>query len=162
MDDQPTPPQSAQDEPTQAVAIKPAAPLKKSRKEPPAKSRLSKKMRQALELWISGAFPTQRALALHCNIDETWISKVLARDDITAFILARTRQKIAHHAPVARQVLADVLMQTESQSARKDAATYMLGVSGIAPPRGPGITINNNVAVGYDIEPFKGKTIDDV
>lgn len=145
----PIPPQSAQDSPTQAVAIIPTKAPRKKQALVPVKSRLSKKTRLAIELWIGGAFPTQRALAEHCNISEAWLCKVLNREEITAFILSRTRQRIAQDVPVMRSRLMQLLEQDDNRGVAKDAVMYGLGTAGIAPARGPGIQIN--IASGLDI-----------
>ena len=124
-------------------------PARKVRKEPPAKSRLSRKMRQAIELWISGTFKTQKELCNHVNMSEAWFSRVVGRDDVTALIIARTRQRMAQSVPVAQSRLEQLLAQDDNRGVAKDAVLYTLGTVGIAPARGPGIQIN--IATGLDI-----------
>jgi hypothetical protein len=146
----------AMDSSSRAIATTPSQ--RKPKRPPPNKSRLSPKMRQAIELWVSGAFLTKRALAEHCGISECWLYRVFERDDVISLILERTRQRIAMDVPVARARLMQLLAQDDNRGVAKDAVLYALGVSGIIPPRdGRGTQVNVNIQPAGYIVRLKGR-----
>jgi hypothetical protein len=119
----------------------------------PTKHRISRKVMQAIELLATGECKTQKAAAARVNITPEWLCKQLAREQVTAVMRERMTRGISVAGLRAATRMAE-LIDAESEKVSHSAAAFILGVEGLAPKQGGGITINNNnvQAAGYVIK----------
>lgn len=113
--------------------------------------RISKRVRQAIDLIATGAVTTQRAAAQRVGISETHLSRVLKQPHGRAFLTQKARGIITVAQIRAATRLAE-LIDAESEHVSLQASTHTLRIEGIAPPEaGHSVTINNSITPGYVI-----------
>jgi hypothetical protein len=113
--------------------------------------RISKQVRRAIELLLSGACSTQTAAAERVGISREHLSRQLSRDHVQVFIAREVRRRIGSASmPAAARMVA--LLHATSEHVSLDAARTILALNGIqAPQTGHSINIRNDVQVGYTI-----------
>jgi hypothetical protein len=123
----------------------------KSEQKTDATPRIPRRIREAINLLITGRAATQRAAAKQVGLSEQHLSRMLHRPQIQAFLASETRKSIASaQAPAAGTLIG--LLQADSEHVRKDVAIHVLKVAGISPPEGPVISNNTLLISGYAID----------
>lgn len=124
-----------------------------SSKQPakPKQRRISPAVKQALDLLFSGECKTQKAAAERVGISPEYLSRQLAQDHVNAYFRRKADREIRALLPSAVAVKAAIL-DKGSEKYQNEVASEIMAIGGIAAPKQPGLTINNNVAVaGYVI-----------
>jgi hypothetical protein len=116
-------------------------------KRRPLKPRLLK----AVKDFAEGKIRSKAALAAMYKISPRTIARTFARPDVQELIISKAREHLAAGTARASARMVE-LIDSQSEASSIDAAKYVLGTSNIRPPAASPVVINNNVAVGYDID----------
>jgi hypothetical protein len=122
-------------------------------KAPAKPLKLSRKMREAIELYSSGECRTWRAAAVRVGLSQEHVSRTIARPEVRAFLRERAARVISGALPRAAARLVE-LVDDGSAKVSLDAAKHVLGIDGLRPPAatsGPVVSINMD-APGYLID----------
>lgn len=119
---------------------------------PPAKPRkIAPRMRQVIELLLSGACRTQKAAAERVGIDATHVSKELRKPHIQAFIARETRGSIgAAQLPAAATLVR--LLDANSEHVAAQVAERLLAINGIKPDDTSRVAVSVDIRAGYVID----------
>jgi hypothetical protein len=146
---------------TEIATTSPSAAQKPPKPDKPL--RISKALRQALNLLASGECKTQKAAAERAGLSEQHMSRMLNRAEIQVFIAQRARKTIAQGVLRASARVIE-LVDASSEHVSLDASKHILAIEGIKPvEQGTNINITNNIAPGYVIDmrdPRDAATID--
>lgn len=115
------------------------------------KDRISKRLRQALDLIASGECKTKKAAAERVGMAPESLSRAFAKDHVQAFIAQKARQTIAAGTLRASARVLE-LVDASSEHVSLDASKYALAVQGIRPPSDTQVAVNVGVSVGYVID----------
>lgn len=130
-----------------AIAQPQPAPIApKSVREP----RISKRLRQAIDLLAKGRSLTQKAAAEACGLTAEHLSRSLRKDHVRAFLTRRTRETIAVGALRAGERVVE-LIDSGSEHVSLDASKHILAIEGIRPPADAQAVVNVNISPGYVI-----------
>jgi hypothetical protein len=115
------------------------------------KPRITALVREACELIATGQVKTITGAAEVLNCSREHLSKQLNRSHVQDYLAREAKRKISASVYRAAHVKIDLLDAT-SEKVRSEVASEIMAIGGIAAPKNPGLTINNNVAVaGYVI-----------
>jgi hypothetical protein len=133
----------------------------------PAKARVvSRRVRHAIDLIISGEAKTQKAAAEKAGLTRERFCRALKESHVIEYLDGQTRVLLAQSRAPAAATLMTLLEQAKSEHVRKDVAVTLLGYSGIhaTGDRGPLVSIGFGAAPGYlirlaakDAEVFEGE-----
>jgi len=115
------------------------------------KPKLSKKLREAINLLATGECKTQKAAAERVGMSYQWLSLQLGRDEVRAVLRERATRSISTAMPRAAERIIE-LMDSASDKVSLSAASHLLGIEGIKPAApNHSVNISNNVTVsaGY-------------
>jgi hypothetical protein len=136
--------------------VRPMNELATIEREPkPAKTRVvSRRVRHAIDLIISGEAKTQKAAAEKAGLTRERFCRALKESHVIEYLDQQTRVLLAQSRAPAAATLMTLLEQARSEHVRKDVAVTLLGYSGIhaTGDRGPLVSIGIGVAPGYIID----------
>ena len=113
--------------------------------------RLSKPIREAINLIATGAVKTQRAAAERVGLSEVHLSRMLNRSDIRVFLAQEMRRTIATAGIRASHRIAE-LIDASSEHVSLDAAKHVLGIEGIKPAADAQVSVAIDVKAGFVID----------
>lgn len=113
--------------------------------------RIPAKVRRAIKLIATGECTTTKAAAERVGMHPDWLRRVLAMPHVGTFI-ARTARETIGAAQLRASARMVELIDADSEHVSADMSKHVSAINGLAPPTGPGITINNTVSAGYVIE----------
>jgi hypothetical protein len=121
----------------------PAVPL------PP--KRISKKVRAAIDLMVSGDCKKICDAAEKVGLARESLSRALS----TPHVAEHLRQKVLRHLAIAAARAGAVkgeLLDSDSEIVRDRASSFILGLAGIQPASTPSISLNLEIKAGYVID----------
>lgn len=115
--------------------------------------RLSPKIEQAIELLESGECETQKAAAARVGVSDTYLCRVLAREQVQVFIAQRRARNIAMGSLRASRRFVQ-LVGAESEHVAAKVSERLLEQSGDlrTASNGSQVSVNVGVSVGYVID----------
>lgn len=130
-----------------ALAIEPEQKAAKTRT-------VSRRVRHAIDLMISGQAKTQKAAAEKAGLTRERFCRALKERHVIEYLDDQTRVLLAQSRAPAAATLMTLLEQAKSEHVRKDVATTLLGINGIhaTGDRGPIVSIGIAGAAGYVID----------
>lgn len=119
--------------------------------DPGRRVRIPPKIAKAVRLLLTGECKTQKAAAERVGMNATYLSEVLTKPKIQAFIARETRRNIQHGAMRASARLVE-LVDAASEHVSLDASKHVLAIEGIRPPDQGQVSVSVGVSVGYVID----------
>jgi hypothetical protein len=116
-----------------------------------AQKRISKKVRAAIGLMVSGECKKIIEAAEKVGLARESLSRALS----TPHVAEHLRQKVLRHLAIAAARAGAVkgeLLDSDSEIVRDRASTFVLGLAGIAPASTPSISVNLEIKAGYVID----------
>jgi hypothetical protein len=113
--------------------------------------RISKKVRAAINLMISGETKTIKDAAEKVGLARESLSRALS----TPHVAEHLRQKVVRHLAIAGMragATKTELLDSDSEIVRDRASTFILGLAGIAPAATPSVSLNLEIKAGYVID----------
>jgi DNA-binding Lrp family transcriptional regulator len=118
---------------------------------PVKEQRISKRMRQVVELLVSGACQTQKAAAERLGLHPDYVCRELKKPQVQVFIERSARQNIAQGTMRASARLLQ-LVDASSEHVSLDASKYTLAIAGIKPTADAQVSVNIDIKAGYVID----------
>jgi hypothetical protein len=118
---------------------------------PDAPKRISKKVRAAIDLMVTGDCKKIIEAAAKVGLARESLSRALS----TPHVAEHLRQKVLRHLAIAAARAGAVkgeLLDSDSEITRDRASTFVLGLAGIAPASTPSVSLNIEVKAGYVID----------
>lgn len=115
------------------------------------KPRISKKIKHAIDLLLSGECKTQKAAAIRANLTPDHFSRTLNKPHVREFVAQKVRKNIADLSIRASSRLME-LMESSSDQVSKDVALKVLAIEGIREPERHKTQVNVNITPGYIID----------
>jgi hypothetical protein len=138
--------------------------------KPAKEPRIGKKIRQAIDLMLSGECRTQKAVCERLGLSESYLSRSLKKDNVGVFITRATAKTIATGKLAASSTVLRLVQSARSEHVQLQASEFILGLNGYhANPTSPGVNINigGGPGPGYiimlankDAEVFEGEISD--
>lgn len=117
--------------------------------------RISKKMREAVSLILTGEVTTMKAAAERIGLAPKYLRRALRLPHVGAYVETRTRETLSEGKLLATSRLIS-LIHAKSEHVSLDASVTTLGINGITPPERGGtninLQINNGISAGYVID----------
>jgi len=113
--------------------------------------RISAKLRQAIDLLLSGECATKKAAAARANLSPEHLSRSLREPHVQVFIESRVRETIAGAQMKAARVLEELLESGRSEHVKADVARHVLGLGGHV-VKNVSPLVNVGVSIGYVID----------
>jgi hypothetical protein len=118
----------------------------------PAKTpRISNRIRQAIDLLVSGECKTQKAAAERVGIHRDYLCRELKKDHIRVFVDRRVRETIANGTMRASARLLE-LIDAGSEHVSLDAVKHLLAIEGVKPAIAPTTQVNISVKAGWVLD----------
>jgi AraC-like DNA-binding protein len=117
----------------------------------PAKRRVSKKVKDAIEALSTGDAKTIKAAAEKVGMARESLSRALDRRHVAELMRTRTIRQLARASARAGAVKEE-LLESDNAIARDRASTFILGLAGIQPATSPSLNVNIEVKAGYVID----------
>ena len=117
---------------------------------PVKERRISKRVRQAIEL-IGRKGVTQREAAKQVGLHESHLCRVLKEPQIQVFIARNARQNIQLGVLRASNRVLE-LIDAESEHVGLDASKHVLAIEGIKPRADAQVSVNIDIKAGYVID----------
>jgi hypothetical protein len=129
--------------------------------EPIPSLRVTKKVRAAIDLMVSGDCKKICDAAEKVGLARESLSRALAKPHVSALMLQKVQRSLAMAAARAGAVKEE-LLDSDNEIVRDRASSFVLGLAGIAPAATPSISLNLDIRAGYivDISPEPGELID--
>jgi hypothetical protein len=121
----------------------------------PPKRRVSKRVRQAIDLLVTGQCRTQKQAAEKVRMSPEALCRALKRQPERALVEQRVSETIAGAKMKAGAVLEKLMLDGKSEHVRRDVAQYFNELAGYVVQKNaaPSITINNQmIAPGYIVD----------
>lgn len=119
----------------------------------PAKPRkISKRLRQAIDLLVTGECKTQKAAAERMNFAPETLSRALRASHVIAYIEQQTRVALARSQAPAAATLIRLATDAASEHVQKDAAIHLLAMAGHKPKADAQVSVNIDIKAGYVID----------
>jgi hypothetical protein len=112
--------------------------------------RISKKVRAAIDLMVSGDVKTITDAAAKVGLARESLSRSLSSPHVAEHLRTKVLKSLAMAAARAGVVKVD-LMDSDNAIARDRASTFVLGLAGIAPATAPSVNVNIEAKAGYVI-----------
>jgi hypothetical protein len=118
----------------------------------PAKlPRISRKLRTAIHLLLTGQCTTQTAAAERVGMTRAHLCSMLGQPHIVAFIARETRKTLATaQAPAAATLVR--LLEAQSETVQANVAERLLAIAGIQPDATTRLSVSVDVRAGYVID----------
>jgi predicted DNA-binding transcriptional regulator AlpA len=145
--------EARQAELTAATAMNSIVPASNAPK-PVKTRRLSKRLRQAIVLWLTGKAGTRKDAASKAKLSEAYFCKALKRPAAQSFVREWAEQNVSEATLRASALLTDLLDPNRSAHVAARTALRLLESEKLISPAGvPGVAvqINNGVRAGYRI-----------
>jgi hypothetical protein len=115
---------------------------------------VSRRVRHAIDLMISGQAKTQKEAAERAGLTRERFCRALKESHVIEYLDGQTRVLLAQSRAPAAATLMTLLAQAKSEHVRKDVAVTLLGYSGIhaTGDRGPLVSIGIGNGAGYVID----------
>jgi hypothetical protein len=118
---------------------------------PVKEPRISKRIRQVVELLVSGTCQTQKAAAERLDLHPDYVCRELKKPQVQVFIERSARQIIAQGTMRASARLLQ-LLDASSEHVSLDASKYTLAIAGIKPAADAQVSVNIDIKAGYVID----------
>lgn len=115
---------------------------RKERRDPPKKPRISRKMRQALDLYITGDAKTQQEAAEKAGISPEHLCRTLKKDHARAYVVRRSGELFADLLPKAIRTIGLTMDGGNAQAALNAALAVAKQMGVIASDGGPSVAIS--------------------
>lgn len=138
-----------------------SAPTSAKPDKPP---RISKNIRQVVDLLVTGACATQKAASDRIGLHPDYVCRELKKPQVRAFIERRSRESIAAGVMRASARL-NGLIDAASEHVSLDATKHVLAIAGIKPAADAQVSVNIDIKAGYVIdlsEPIPMKHIEPI
>jgi hypothetical protein len=119
--------------------------------EPISTRRISKKVRAAIDIMVSGDAKTIREAAEKVGLARESLSRALSTPHVAEHLRMKVLRFLAMSAARAGAVKVD-LLDSDNAIARDRASSFVLGLAGIAPASTPTVSLNIEVKAGYVID----------
>ena len=121
--------------------------------EPVRDHRISKRIRHAIDLLVSGQTKYLKDAATQAGLSREHLSRALRKPHIETFVAQCIRRNIAGAQMKASAVLERLMTDGRSEHVKRDAAEYFLGLAGyvVQQNASPSVTVNN-VLPGYILD----------
>ena len=119
--------------------------------KPVKEPRIPKHIIRACELLASGECRTVTAAAERVGVTREWLSRLMQRSHIQAFIARKSRENIQRGMLRASHRVVE-LIDAASEHVSLDASKHVLAIEGIRPPDQGQVSVNVGVSVGYVID----------
>ena len=113
--------------------------------------RISKRIRQVVELLVSGACQTQKAAAERLDLHPDYVCRELKKPQVQVFIDRSVRQNLANGTMRASARLVQ-LIDASSEHVSADVSKHMLALAGIKPAADAQVSVNIDIKAGYIID----------
>jgi hypothetical protein len=116
----------------------------------PAK-RISKKVRAAIDVMVSGEVKTVTDAAAKAGLARASLSRALSTPHVAEFL----RQKVMRHLAIAAAragATKTELLDSDNAMARDRASSFILGLAGIQPANKPSVNVNIEMRAGYVLD----------
>lgn len=130
---------------------KPRNELTTSADKPARTPRVSLKIRQVVELLVTGTCKTQKAAAERIGLHPDYVCRELKKPQVRVLIDRRVRETIANGTMRASARLLE-LVDAGSEHVSLDATKHVLALEGIKPTAEPTTNVNINIRAGYIID----------
>lgn len=120
--------------------------------EPAKPRKISKRLRQAVDLLVSGECKTQKAAAQRLNMAPETISRALRESHVLAYIEQQTRVALSRSQAPAAATLIRLATDAASEHVQKDAAIHLLNIAGHKPAPSTQVSVNVEIKAGYVID----------
>lgn len=122
----------------------------KARRSPPEAPRISRRMRHAIELYVTGQAKTQAAAAEQAGLSRERFCRALKERHIQAFIVQRSTEMFAALLPKAVRAL-DLVLDGDNKAAQLSGALAVLRQHGLISPDSPQVSLTMQIP-GYVID----------
>jgi len=129
----------------QALETVPNAPI------PGKEPRISKRIRQVVDLLVSGECKTQKAAAARLELHPDYVCRELKKPQVQVFIARSARNSLANGVMRASARLNN-LVDAESEHVSLDASKHVLAIAGIKPTADAQVSVNIDIKAGYVID----------
>jgi hypothetical protein len=119
--------------------------------EPISARRISKRVRGAIDLMVSGDAKTIREAAEKVGLARESLSRALSTPHVAEHLRMKVLRSLAMAAARAGAVKVD-LLDSDNAIARDRASSFVLGLAGIQPATSPSLSVNIEVKAGYVID----------
>lgn len=133
----------------------PAASDKTRALDAPKPLRISKRLRQVIDLLVTGECTTIKAAAARADLHPDHVSRELKKHQVRVFIERRARETIAAGTMRASARLVE-LLDSSSEHVSFEASKHMLGIAGIRPAAEAQVSVNIELKAGYVIDLSEG------
>jgi hypothetical protein len=129
--------------------------------EPVPGLRVTKKVRAAIDLMVSGQCKKICDAAEKVGLARESLSRALSKPHVSALMLQKVQRSLAMAAARAGAVKEE-LLDSDNAVVRDRASSFVLGLAGIAPASTPAIALNLEIRAGYviDVSPEPGEMIE--
>jgi hypothetical protein len=123
--------------------------------------RVTKKVRAAIDLLVSGECKKIRDAAEKVGLAPETLSRAFAKPHVTALMIQKVQRSLALAAARAGAVKEE-LLDSDNAIVRDRASSFVLGLAGIAPASTPSVSLNLEIKAGYiiDISPDPSEVVD--
>lgn len=123
-----------------------------SRPVPGKTKAVSRRVRHAIDLMISGQCKTQKAAAQQAGLTRERLCRALKESHVQKYMGEQTRVLLANAQTTAAATLMRLMDEAKSEHVRKDVATTILGINGITAGGNHGPVVSIGLQVGYVID----------
>ena len=114
--------------------------------------RISKRLRQAIDLLVSGECKTQKAAAQRLKMAPETISRALRESHVLTYMEQQTRIALSRSQAPAAATLIRLATDAASEHVQKDAAIHLLNMAGHKPRQDAQVAVNIEIKAGYVID----------
>lgn len=132
------------------VAIKDIPPQTDLNADKPRK--ISKRLRQAIDLLVTGECKTQKAAAERLKLAPETLSRALREHHVLAYVEQQTRVALTRSQAPAAATLIRLATDAASEHVQKDAAIHLLAMAGHKPKADAQVSVNIDIKAGYVID----------
>lgn len=112
----------------------------------------TKRIRQAVELLVTGECKTQKAAAARIGIAPETLSRSLREPHVLAWIEKETRVALTRLQAPAAGLMAKLMVDAQSEHVQKDLIIHALAINGHKPASSPQVSVNIDIKAGYVID----------
>jgi hypothetical protein len=114
--------------------------------------RISKRLRQAIDLLVTGECKTQKAAAERLKLAPETLSRALREHHVLSYIEQQTRVVLSRSQAPAAATLIRLATDAASEHVQKDAAIHLLAMAGHKPKADAQVSVNIDIKAGYVID----------
>ena len=113
--------------------------------------RISKKVRRAIDLMVTGDCKQIKETAAKVGLARESLSRALSTPHVAEHLRQKVLRHLAIHAARAGATKVE-LLDSISELVRDRASTFVLGLADIAPASAPSLSLNLEIKAGYVID----------